>query len=179
MEVIITLAAVMGGTLVAQHLHVSAPLAMVTAGLIVGNDTVRNSSMSEITEQYVDKFWELIDILLNTILFVMIGMEILVLTYDGNYILAGFLTIPMLLFARYLSLLLPIKLYAKKLEFVPKTNLIMTWGGLRGGISIALALSLTQTMYRDLFLVITYIVVIFSIIIQGLSVGSLIKKFAK
>jgi CPA1 family monovalent cation:H+ antiporter len=179
MEVIITLAAVMGGTLVAQHLHVSAPLAMVTAGLIVGNDTVRNSSMSEITEQYVDKFWELIDILLNTILFVMIGMEILVLTYDGNYILAGFLTIPMLLFARYLSLLLPIKLYAKKLEFVPKTNLIMTWGGLRGGISIALALSLTQTMYRDLFLVITYIVVVFSIIIQGLSVGSLIKKFAK
>ena len=179
MEVIITLAAVMGGTLVAQHLHVSAPLAMVTAGLIVGNDTVRNSSMSEITEQYVDKFWELIDILLNTILFVMIGMEILVLTYDGNYILAGFLTIPVLLFARYLSLLLPIKLYAKKLEFVPKTNLIMTWGGLRGGISIALALSLTQTMYRDLFLVITYIVVVFSIIIQGLSVGSLIKKFAK
>ncbi|MEZ4841735.1 MAG: sodium:proton antiporter [Flavobacteriaceae bacterium] len=179
MEVIITLAAVMGGTLVAQHLHVSAPLAMVTAGLIVGNDTVRNSSMSEITEQYVDKFWELIDILLNTILFVMIGMEILVLTYDGNYILAGFLTIPALLFARYLSLLLPIKLYAKKLEFVPKTNLIMTWGGLRGGISIALALSLTQTMYRDLFLVITYIVVVFSIIIQGLSVGSLIKKFAK
>lgn len=179
MEVIITLAAVMGGTLVAQHLHVSAPLAMVTAGLIVGNDTVRNSSMSEITEQYVDKFWELIDILLNTILFVMIGMEILVLTYDGNYILAGFLTIPALLFARYLSLLLPIKLYAKKLEFVPKTNLIMTWGGLRGGISIALALSLTQAMYRDLFLVITYIVVVFSIIIQGLSVGSLIKKFAK
>jgi CPA1 family monovalent cation:H+ antiporter len=78
-----------------------------------------------------------------------------------------------------LSLLLPIKLYAKKLEFVPKTNLIMTWGGLRGGISIALALSLTQAMYRDLFLVITYIVVVFSIIIQGLSVGSLIKKFAK
>ena len=178
-EVIITLAAVMGGTLVAQHFHLSAPLAMVTAGLIVGNDTVRESSMSEITEQYVDKFWELIDILLNTILFVMIGMEILVLTFDGKYILAGFLIIPVLLFARYLSLMLPIKIYAKKLDFVPKTNLLMTWGGLRGGISIALALSLTQIMQRDLFLVITYIVVVFSIIVQGLTLGKLIKRYAK
>ena len=178
-EVIITIAAVMGGTLVAQQFHLSAPLAMVTAGLIVGNDTVRQNSMSEITEQYVDKFWELIDILLNTILFVMIGMEILVLTFHGKYILAGFIIIPVLLFARYLSLLLPIKIYAKKLDFVPKTNLIMTWGGLRGGISIALALSLTESMHRDLFLVITYIIVVFSILVQGLTVGSLIKKVAK
>ena len=84
-----------------------------------------------------------------------------------------------MLFARYLSLMLPIKIYAKKLDFVPRTNLIMTWGGLRGGISIALALSLTEIMQRDLFLVITYIVVVFSIIVQGLTVGSLIKKFAK
>lgn len=175
-EVIITLAAVMGGTLIAQELHLSAPLSMVTAGLLVGTDTVRKSSMSEVTELYVDKFWELIDVLLNTILFVMIGMEILVLTLDLNYILAGFIVIPLLLLARYISLLLPIKLYAKKLDFVPKTNLIMTWGGLRGGISIALALSLTQSMERDLFLVITYVVVVFSILIQGLTVGKLIKK---
>ncbi|TMM32351.1 sodium:proton antiporter [Polaribacter aestuariivivens] len=178
-EVIITLAAVMGGTLIAQKLHVSAPLAMVTAGLIVGTDTVRKSSMSEVTEQYVDKFWELIDVLLNTILFVMIGMEILVLTLNATYILAGFIVIPLLLLARYISLLLPIKIYAKKLGFVPKTNLIMTWGGLRGGISIALALSLTQNMERDLFLVITYIIVVFSILVQGLTVGKLIKKYAK
>ena len=178
-EVIITLAAVMGGTVIAQQFHLSAPLAMVTAGLIVGTDRVRETSMSEITEQYVDKFWELIDILLNTILFVMIGMEILVLTFDGQYILAGFVIIPALLLARYISLMLPIKLYAKKLDFVPNTNLIMTWGGLRGGISIALALSLTQVMQRDLFLVITYIVVVFSIIVQGLTVGKLIKKFTK
>ena len=177
-EVIITLAAVMGGTMLAQQFHLSAPLAMVTAGLVVGNDKVRENSMSEITEQYVDKFWELIDVLLNTVLFVMIGMEILVLTFDKTYIVAGFIIIPVLLFARYLSLLLPIKLYAKKLDFVPKTNLIMTWGGLRGGISIALALSLTPLMERDLFLVITYIVVVFSIIVQGLTVGKLIKKFA-
>ena len=178
-EVIITIAAVMGGTVLAQKMHVSAPLAMVTAGVMVGNDTVRESSMSEITEQYVDKFWELVDVLLNTILFVMIGMEILVLTFDGKYILAGVLAIPMLLFARYLSLMIPIKMFAKKLDFVPKTNLIMTWGGLRGGISIALALSLTQEMHRDLFLVITYIIVVFSIIGQGLTVGKLIKRFTK
>ncbi len=177
-EVIITLAAVMGGTMLAQQFHVSAPLAMVTAGLVVGNDTIRSTSMSELTEQYVDKFWELIDVLLNTILFVMIGMEILILTFDGKFILAGFIIIPVLLLARYVSLLLPIKLYAKKLDFVPRTNLIMTWGGLRGGISIALALSLTEVMERDLFLVITYIVVVFSIIVQGLTVGKLIKKFA-
>ncbi len=177
-EVIITLATVMGGTMLAQQFHLSAPLAMVTAGLVVGNDTVRSTSMSELTEQYVDKFWELIDVLLNTILFVMIGMEILILTFDGKFILAGFIIIPVLLLARYISLLLPIKLYAKKLDFVPKTNLIMTWGGLRGGISIALALSLTEVMQRDLFLVVTYIVVVFSIIVQGLTVGKLIKKFA-
>ncbi|MFB0939154.1 MAG: sodium:proton antiporter [Urechidicola sp.] len=178
-EVIITIAAVMGGTVLAQYLHLSAPLAMVTTGLMVGNDTVRKSAMSEVTEQYVDKFWELVDVLLNTILFVMIGMEILVLTFDGKYILAGILAIPMLLFARYLSLMLPIKFFAKKLDFIPNTNLIMTWGGLRGGISIALALSLTVEMHRDLFLVMTYIIVVFSIIGQGLTVGKLIKKLTE
>ncbi|MBT8318354.1 MAG: sodium:proton antiporter [Lutibacter sp.] len=178
-EVIITIAAVMGGTVLAQYFHLSAPLAMVTTGLIVGHDTVRETTMSKITEQYVDKFWELVDILLNTVLFVMIGMEILVLTYNNQYILAGLLCVPTLLFARYVSLMLPIKLYAKKLDFIPNTNLIMTWGGLRGGISIALALSLTNEMHRDLFLVITYIIVVFSIIGQGLTVGKLIKKLSK
>lgn len=175
-EVVITIAAVMGGTVLAQYLHISAPLAMVTAGLFVGNDRVRDSSMSKVTEQYVDKFWELIDILLNAILFVLIGMEILVLTFNQDYIVAGLILIPTLLIARYLSLMLPIKLFAKRLEFVPNTNLIMTWGGLRGGISIALALSLTNEMHRELFLVCTYIIVVFSIIGQGLTVGKLIKK---
>ena len=175
-EVIITLAAVMGGTVIAHKLHLSAPLAMVTAGLVVGNDTVRGTAMSEITESYVDKFWELIDILLNTILFVLIGMEMLVLTFKMEYIIAGLIAIPVVLVCRYLSLLLPINLFKKKLDFVPKTNLIMTWGGLRGGISIALALGLTDAMERDLFLVITYVVVVFSILVQGLTVGKLVKK---
>lgn len=178
-EVIITLAAVMGGTVIAHELHLSAPLAMVTAGLVVGNDTVRGTAMSEITESYVDKFWELIDILLNTILFVLIGMEILVLTFETEYVIAGLITIPIVLICRYISLLLPISIFKKKLNFVPKTNLIMTWGGLRGGISIALALGLTEAMQRDLFLVITYVVVVFSILVQGLTVGKLVKRVEK
>ncbi|MBT8267489.1 MAG: sodium:proton antiporter [Bacteroidia bacterium] len=178
-EVILTLAAVMGGTILAHTWHLSAPLAMVTAGLMVGNDTVRISAMSEITESYVDKFWELIDVLLNTILFVMIGMEILVLTFEGNYIIAGLLAVPIVLACRYMSLWLPIKFFSKRLDFVPKTNLIMTWGGLRGGISIALALSLTEIMHRELFLVITYIIVVFSIIGQGLTVEPIVKRLTK
>jgi CPA1 family monovalent cation:H+ antiporter len=178
-EVILTISAVMGGTMLAHKFHVSAPLAMVTAGLIVGNDTVRDSAMSETTEVYVDKFWELIDILLNTVLFVMIGMEMLVLTLEGKFIYAGLLAIPTILMCRYMSLWLPIKFFSKRLDFVPKTNLIMTWGGLRGGISIALALSLSDEMDRELFLVITYIVVIVSIIGQGLTVEPIIKRLTK
>ncbi|MEH6534818.1 MAG: sodium:proton antiporter [Psychroserpens sp.] len=178
-EVIITIATVMGGSLLAHHWHLSAPLAMVTAGLIVGNDTVRESAMSKITETYVDKFWELIDVLLNTILFVMIGMEMLVLNFEFNYVVAGLISVPLVLLSRYISLWLPIKFFSKKLQFVKHTNLIMTWGGLRGGISIALALSLTQEMHRELFLVITYIIVVFSIIGQGLTVEPIIKRLSK
>ncbi|MGB5820778.1 MAG: sodium:proton antiporter [Saonia sp.] len=175
-EVIITLATVMTGTVLATHLHVSAPLAMVVAGLIVGGNKTREMAMSKLTEDYVDKFWELIDIFLNTILFVLIGMEILVLDLESSYIIAGVLAIPIVLICRYISLILPVNLFKKKLDFVPNTNLIMTWGGLRGAISIALALGLTESMGRDLFLVVTYIVVIFSIIVQGLTVEKLIRR---
>lgn len=178
-EVILTLATVMGGTMLAHQFHLSAPLAMVTAGLIVGNDTVRNTAMSETTELYVDKFWELVDVLLNTVLFVMIGMEMLILTVDGQYIYAGLLAIPIILMCRYISLWFPIKFFENRLDFVPKTNLIMTWGGLRGGISIALALSLTKDMHRELFLVITYVVVVVSIVGQGLTVGPIIKRLTR
>lgn len=174
-EVIITIAVVMIGSVIAKKLHLSAPLAMVTAGLMLGNDTVRNS-MSEVSVNYVDKFWELVDILLNAILFVLIGMEMLILVYEEHYILAGLMAIPIVLLCRYISLLLPVHFFKKKLNFVPNTDLIMTWGGLRGGISIALALGLSQEMHRELFLVITYIVVVFSIIVQGLTIEKLIKK---
>jgi len=174
-EVIITLATVMTGTVIAQYLHVSAPLAMVVAGLLIGGNTSRRQAMSELTENYVDKFWELIDILLNTILFVLIGMELLVLDLEIEFVLAGLLVIPIALFCRYASLVIPVNIFKTRLDFVPNTNLIMTWGGLRGAISIALALGLTAEMHRELFLVMTYIVVIFSIIVQGLTVGKLVK----
>ncbi len=175
-EVIITLAAVMAGTVFAEKIHVSAPLAMVTAGLFVGNDIVRQGAMSELTESYVDKFWELLDILLNTILFVLIGMEMLALEFEGIYILAGLLAIPVVLACRYSSILLPVNFFKRRLNFVPHTAVIMTWAGLRGGISIALALGLTENMHRELFLVVTYMVVVFSILVQGLSVGKLVKR---
>lgn len=174
-EVMTTLACVFGGCAVAAWLHVSAPLAMVVAGLMVGNDTVRGTTMSQQTELYVDKFWELVDILLNAILFVLIGFEMLLVNFDPMYLIAGAIAIVIVLSSRFLSLLLPVKFFAKRLDFVPHTTTIMAWGGLRGGISIALALAMPLEC-RDLFLTVTYAVVIFSIIVQGLTVGPLARK---
>lgn len=176
-EVMITLAICMGGYLLASKLHLSGPLCVVVAGLILGHDTVRGTAMSEITERYVDKFWELIDVILNAILFVLIGLELLVLTFEGSYLLAGLLAIPIVLLSRFAAIWPPIQIFKKKLNFVPRTNLIMAWGGLRGGISIALALSLSLEMHRELFLVMTYIVVFFSILVQGLTVGPMARKY--
>jgi len=175
-EVMITLACVMGGYVLAHYLHLSAPLAMVVAGLIVGNNTVRDTAMSDITEEFVDKFWELVDMLLNALLFVLIGLELLVVNFEFGFVTAGLISVVLVLVARYLSLMVPVRLFTKKLEFLPYTSSIMTWGGLRGGISIALALSLTADMNRDLFLTVTYIVVVFSIIVQGLSLGKVATK---
>jgi len=175
-EVLITLAIVMGGYLLASTLHFSGPLAMVVAGLMVGHERFRTSTMSEITEKYVDKFWELIDTLMNAVLFVLIGLEIVIISFEGSYAIAGLIAIPIVLLARYAALWLPIRFFQKRLEFVPNTNLIMTWGGLRGGISIALALSLAPGVERDLLLTMTYIVVVFSIVFQGLTVGKVVAK---
>ena len=182
-EVMITLACVMGGYSFAYWIHISAPLAIVVAGLIVGNDTVRGTAMSAQTEQYVDRFWEMLDMLLNAILFVLIGLNMLLLKVTGSYAAAAGLAIIVVLAARYISLLLPVKFFQKRLEFVPHTATVMAWGGLRGGISIALALSLPASMnhgsgemFRDLFICVTYGVVVFSIIIQGLTVGRLANR---
>jgi len=175
-EVLVTLAMVMGGYLLASALHFSGPLAMVVAGLMVGHERFRTSSMSEQTERYVDKFWELMDVLFNAVLFVLIGLEIVILQFDQQYVIAGLIAIPMVLLCRATALATPIALFRKRLDFFPKTNLIMTWGGLRGGISIALALSLSEHMSRTPILTITYIVVVFSIIVQGLTVGKLVKN---
>jgi CPA1 family monovalent cation:H+ antiporter len=175
-EVIITLACVMGGNSLAHWLHVSAPLAMVVAGLFVGNDIVRGSAMSKITEQYVDKFWELTDVMFNVVLFALIGLEVLILSFKGEYLWATAGAIVIVLLARFVSLIVPIQFFKRRIDFAPYATTIMTWGGLRGGISIALALSLPSTADRDLFLTVTYGVVVFSIVVQGLSIGRLAQR---
>lgn len=172
-EVMITLAIVMGGYLLASKIHFSGPLAVVVAGLFVGNTA--SSSMSDTTLLYVEKFWEILDLFLNAILFVLIGLELLLITFEPRYLLVGGLTIVIVLLARFIALSLPIQLLKRKLEFAKGTGRIMTWGGLRGGISIALALSLTAEMDRELFLSMTYIVVIFSILVQGLTLRKVVK----
>lgn len=176
-EVLITLAIVLGGYWLANYLHFSGPLAMVVAGLMIGHERFRSGGMSEITEVYVDKFWELLDLLLNAILFVLIGLELIIISFDGQYLLAGVLAIPVVLLARYMALFFPIRLFKKRLRLAPQTGIIMTWGGLRGGISIALALSLTSAMSRELLITVCYVVVVFSIVVQGLTVERLAKKY--
>ena len=177
-EVMITLALVMGLSSLAHLIHVSGPLAVVVAGIFIGNKSPK-IAWSETTQNYVDKFWELLDVLLNAILFVLIGLELLIITINGEYITFGLIAIPVTLIARYLALAGPVMLFKKKLDFIPKTNLIMTWGGIRGGISIALALSLEPNMERELFLTVTYIIVVFSIIGQGLTLGPLVRRVLK
>ncbi|MDE0560292.1 sodium:proton antiporter [Algoriphagus sp. NF] len=174
-EVMITLALVMGISALAHYLHVSGPLAVVVAGIFIGNKSPE-IAWSPNTQNYVDKFWELIDVLLNALLFVLIGLELLIVSLDSTYVIFGVFGIVISLLSRFVALSGPVSLFQKKLDFIPKTNLIMTWGGIRGGISIALALSLEPQMGRELFLTITYLIVIFSIIVQGLSIGPLVKK---
>ena len=177
-EVMITLALVMGIYSIAHFAHFSGPLAVVIAGIFIGNKSPE-IAWSETTQNYVDKFWELIDVLLNAILFVLIGFELLIVEINWEYAMFGLVAIPVVLIARWMALKGPIEIFKKKLEFIPKTDLIMTWGGIRGGISIALALSLKPEMERELFITVTYIIVVFSIIVQGLSIGSYVRRVLK
>lgn len=174
-EVLITLALVMGGTALATTLHTSGPLAMVVAGLIVG-DKGRSLGMSDLTREYLDKFWEMVDEILNAVLFVLIGLEVLILHINRTTLLLGIIAIGVVLLARLASVALPLSLLRRWYHFDRPTLRILTWGGLRGGISVALALSLPETMPRDLLVGITYVVVAFSIIVQGLTVGPLVKR---
>lgn len=172
-DVLITLAIVMGGYLIVHALHMSGPLAMVASGLVVGNYG-RTKALSETSKDYLDKFWELIDEILNAILFLIIGFELLIVKNVTDYWLIGLLTIVTVLFARWISILLPSKLMPfKSTKFDRKTITILVWGGLRGGVSVALALSIDDNLNKNLFLAITYFVVIFSIVVQGLTVGRL------
>lgn len=174
-EVLITLALVTGGYSLAGHLHVSGPIAIVVTGLLIGNHG-RLMAMSEITCAHLDTFWELVDEILNAVLFVLIGLEILVLPLSGPALLAGIAAIPLVLASRLVSVGVPVLLLRPFREFSPRVVRILTWGGLRGGISVALALSLPEGPARDLFLPVTYTVVVFSVVVQGLTIGRLVKK---
>jgi CPA1 family monovalent cation:H+ antiporter len=169
-EVMITLAIVMGGSLLAGKLDVSGPLAMVIAGLITGNKS-RLIGMSDRSRDYLDKFWSLADNFLNAVLFLLLGFEMLVIPFRLSWITLGFAAIVVVLVSRWLSVWLPIRTLRLRTGFQKNTVGILTWGGLRGGLSVALALSLPDRMYGDLFLVITYIIVLFSILVQGLTIG--------
>jgi len=177
-EIMITLATVMGGYALASALHLSGLIAVVVAGLLVGNQG-RLLGMTEKTREHLDIFWELIDEILNAALFVLMGLEVLVLTFTGRFLLAGLLLIPLVLTARLVSVGIPVALLRRWQEFSPGVVRIMTWGGLRGGISVALALSLPAGPERDLIIAVTYIIVVFSILVQGITLNRVIKHFIR
>lgn len=177
-EVMLTLALVIGGSAMSTELHVSAPIAMVVAGLIIGN-LGRNLAMNDMTRRYLDGFWELLDDMLNALLFALIGMELLLLPFSWLHLLAAGLLAVAILLSRLLTVAPAILLLRRWREVPRGTIRILTWGGLRGGVSVALALALPLGPERDLLLSITYIVVLSSILLQGLSIGKLVKAVTR
>lgn len=177
-EILLTLALVTGGYALADVVHVSGPIAIVVAGLMVGNHG-RMLAMSDLTREHLDTFWELVDEILNAVLFVLIGLEILVIHMNYSLCFAGLATVAIVLAGRFVSVALPVACFRKYREFTPHTVKLLTWGGLRGGISVALALSLPAGPERDILLTITYFVVVFSIVVQGLTISSLIRITGK
>lgn len=173
-EVLLTLAGVIGGYALASHWHLSGPLAMVMMGLMVGNRG-RALAMSDKTRHYIDLFWELIDEILNAVLFVLIGLEVVMIAYSGNLFIAAGLTIIIALLARFIVVGLTTRTFRDQLELPIGAWKVLTWGGLRGGISVALVLQLPAGSERDILLALTYAVVVFSILVQGLSVGRVAK----
>lgn len=169
-SVLITLAVVMGGYLIAREMHFSAPLAMVAAGLFMGNFSSSFKMKSE-TQDYLIKFWELIDEIMNAVLFLFIGFELLLIKNLNEYLFAGGICIMVVLLSRWVSIFLPTKFMAFKHRFSPQTVKVLVWGGIRGGVSIALALSIPKNQYSEIIISITYCVVVFSIIVQGLTIA--------
>ncbi|MEO5882310.1 MAG: sodium:proton antiporter [Caldimonas sp.] len=174
-EVLLTLAAVMGGYALASHLHVSGPLAMVVTGLMIGNRG-RSFAMSDTTRRYIDMFWELLDEILNAVLFVLIGMEVLLITFSLHLLMAGAAAIVVTLLARWLTVGVPVSAANRLFRLPAGSSRVLTWGGLRGGISVALALSLPTGPARDTVLALTYCVVAFSILVQGLTIGGIVRR---
>jgi CPA1 family monovalent cation:H+ antiporter len=174
-EILLTLAAVMGGYLLASKLHVSGPLAMVVVGLMIGNQG-RALAMSDTTRRYLDMFWELLDQILNAVLFVLMGMEVLMVTFRLGELVATALALAVTLLARALIVGLPAAALPRAFNLPRGSWKVLTWGGLRGGISVALALSLPAGPARDTVVALTYGVVVFSILVQGLSIGYVTRK---
>jgi CPA1 family monovalent cation:H+ antiporter len=187
-EVLISLALAAGGYALAEAIHVSAPIAMVVAGLLIGNRG-RALAMSPHVCEHLDTFWELVDEILNAVLFLLIGLEALVLTFTGQYLLAGALLIPIVLLARLAAVGVPASALALWQPLGRGAVPMLTWGGLRGGISVALALSLPATLggstdattgavvsSREVIVAVTYVIVVFSIIVQGLTVAPLARR---
>jgi CPA1 family monovalent cation:H+ antiporter len=174
-EILVTLAVVMGGYALAQALEVSGPLAMIAAGILIGNQG-RALAMSEQTRRHLDTFWELTDEFLNAFLFVMLGLEGLELGLRRDLLLASLLLVPLVLLTRFVTAGVPIALLRRRYGFPAGTALIVTWGGLRGGISVALALSLPDTPYRAAIISATYVIVVFAIVVQGLTIGRVLRR---
>jgi CPA1 family monovalent cation:H+ antiporter len=181
-EVLLSLATAAGGYAAAYAVHVSGPIAMVVAGLFIGNEA-RAGAMSEKTREHLDDFWELMDEILNAVLFVLIGLELLIISFHGTTLLAGLLVFPIVILARFIAVAVPITLIGRRRPFTRGAIPILTWGGLRGGVSVALALSIpgqladgTIVPEREIVLSITYVVVVVSIVGQGLTIGRVLRK---
>ena len=178
LEVLLTLALAFGGYQLSVWLHVSAPIMAVCAGLLIG-DIGAKHGMSAQTREYVDAFWKLIDEILNAVLFLMIGFEVFAVTFDFDVLITGVLSIGLALLARFSAVFIPVLLLKRSQDFSNGIVPIMTWGGLKGGISVALALSLPDSEWKPMILAATYIVVIFSIIIQGLTIAPMAKRLGR
>ena len=178
LEVLITLALVMMAYAVAFAIHLSGPIAVVIAGLLIGNHGTR-FAMSDKTRDHVQKFWSLLDEIMNSALFLLIGFEVFALSISGNVVVLMIIAIPLTLAARFISVATPLTALSLRRDFTKGAISVLTWGGLRGGISVALALSLPDSAIKETILAVTYGVVIFSIVVQGLTVKFVVKQMVK
>lgn len=174
-EILLTLAFVMGGYAFCNYLHISGALAVVVMGLMVGNYK-KDLAMSNVTQEYVHKFWELVDVVLNAILFILIAFVLIVIEFKTMYIIMGLISIVVVLASRIIIVYLPHLIVPRLLKLTNKEAKIITWGGLRGGLSLALVLSLPNTETRNILLIATYFCVLFSIVVQGLTIERLAKR---